>query len=259
MLGRRPGLAHGAVAQHDDAIGDLRHHGKVVRDVDRGRVALAHGLAEGAQHLDLRGDVERGGRLVEDHQLGIGHQRHRRHQPLQLAARDLMGEARADAIRLGQGKGAEDVARLGLGRGARHQTAHAHALRHLIHQAQRGIEGGGSALRHVGDAPAAQLRQLDRRHGRHLLAADAHAAAGDAAAAPGIAQQRQRDRGLARARFADQRQNLAAVDGEADVAHDVARRAAVALGGDMQAGDFDQRHLAHHRRGCGPRSRRSAG
>ena len=51
--------------------------------------ARAHTL-ERPQHLDLRGHVERGGRLVEDHQLRLGDQRHGRHQPLQLSARDLV-------------------------------------------------------------------------------------------------------------------------------------------------------------------------
>ena len=51
--------------------------------------------------------------------------------------------------------------------------------------------------------------------------ADAHGAAADAAAAARVAHQRERDRRLAGARFADQRQHLAGADREAHVAIDV--------------------------------------
>jgi hypothetical protein len=77
-------LAHAAVAQHQDVVGHLRDDRQVVADVDRRHLPLAHDAAEGAQHLDLRRHVQRRRRLVEDHHLGVGDQRHRRHQPLQL-------------------------------------------------------------------------------------------------------------------------------------------------------------------------------
>ena len=113
-------LAHAAVAQHQDVVGHLRHHRQVVADVHRRHLALAHHAAEGAQHLDLRRHVERGGGLVEDHDLGVGDQRHRRHQPLQLAARDLVRVALADGLRIRQRQLAEqrDRLQLGLGRAA---------------------------------------------------------------------------------------------------------------------------------------------
>ncbi len=95
-------LAHAAVAQHEDVVGHLRDYRQVVADVDRRHLALAHDAAERAQHLDLRRHVERRGGLVEDHQLGVGDQRHRRHQPLQLAAGDLVRVALADGLGLRQ-------------------------------------------------------------------------------------------------------------------------------------------------------------
>ena len=58
-----------AVAQHEDVVGHLRHHREVVaarRPPSRRRSRTTR--REGAQHLDLRRHVERGRRLVEDHQ-----------------------------------------------------------------------------------------------------------------------------------------------------------------------------------------------
>ncbi|EGY01718.1 hypothetical protein AZA_40414 [Nitrospirillum viridazoti Y2] len=95
--------------QHHDAVRDLRHDRQVVRNVQRRGALLAHHPLEGAQHVDLGGDVQGGGRLVQDHQLRIGHQGHCGHQPLQLPARQLVDIARADGFRLGQGQGAEQA------------------------------------------------------------------------------------------------------------------------------------------------------
>ena len=108
-------LAHPAVAQHQDVVGHLRDDRQVVAHVDRRDLALAHDAAKCAQHLDLRRHVERGGGLVEDHDLGVGDQRHRRHQPLQLAAGDLVRVAAADGLRIGQRQFAEQRDRLQLG------------------------------------------------------------------------------------------------------------------------------------------------
>ncbi len=68
-------------------------------NVDRRRVELAHDVLDGRQHLDLRGDVKRGGGLVKDDQVGPAGQGHRRHRPLQLPARDLVRVAKTDQVR----------------------------------------------------------------------------------------------------------------------------------------------------------------
>ena len=91
-----------AVPQHHDLVGDLRHHGEVVGDVEGGDAGVADRVLDGRQHVDLGGDVERGGRLVEDDQVGLGAQRHGGHRALQLAAGDLVREALAEIFRIGQ-------------------------------------------------------------------------------------------------------------------------------------------------------------
>jgi S-formylglutathione hydrolase FrmB len=67
-----------------------------VGDVERGGVELLDDVADRRQHLDLGGHVERGGRLVEDDQVGPAGHGHRGHGALQLAARHLVRIAEAD-------------------------------------------------------------------------------------------------------------------------------------------------------------------
>ena len=57
-----------AVSQHDNVVGHLRDDREVVGHVDARDLALTDHLLERAQHFDLRRDVERRRRLVEDHQ-----------------------------------------------------------------------------------------------------------------------------------------------------------------------------------------------
>ena len=85
-------------SQNHDAVGDLGNDGEIVRDVDAGDAALLHHGLEGAQHLDLGRDVERGRRLVEDDELRIADQRHGGGKALQLAAGHLMRIAAADRL-----------------------------------------------------------------------------------------------------------------------------------------------------------------
>ena len=116
LLQDLPGIAefdHLAALEHHDAIGDLRDDREVVGDVERRRAVPANELAKRGEALDLRRHVERGGRLVEDQDVGLGDHRHRRHHPLQLAAGDLMGIARADRLGARQIELPEKVDRLG--------------------------------------------------------------------------------------------------------------------------------------------------
>ena len=157
-LRRRAGLDHLAVAQDQDAVGDLGHHGEVVADVEGGRAVVADRLPHRGQDLDLGGDVERGGRLVEDDEVGPAGQRHRHHRPLQLAARGLVRVAVAERVGIGQAQlaveaGGDPLApRPPLAMPCRTRTSPIWASMRLGR-----VEGGGGTLRHVGDAAAAQL------------------------------------------------------------------------------------------------------
>ena len=135
-----------AVAQHKDMVGNLRHDGQIMGDIQCCHPGFADGAFDGGQDVDLGGHIQRGGGFVKDHQIGLGAKRHRRHHALQLTARHLMGIAVADGFGIGQRKLAEqrDGPRLGLGLGAK---AMADAgFNHLLHQPLGGVKAGSSGL-----------------------------------------------------------------------------------------------------------------
>ncbi len=230
-------LDHLAVAQHHDVVGDLRDHREIVGDVDRRRAVLANQFSERCQHLDLRGDVEGGRRLVKDQNVGLRRHRHRRHRPLQLPARDLMRIAVAERIGVRQFQRAEQLPRFRQRLRHRHQAVPHRDLAHLLHQRHRRVEAGGGALRDVGDAGAAQRAPLRRRHLADVAALEIEFSARHHAAAARVAERAQADRGFARARFADQPDHLAAPQLEADIVHQ--HRARALVGAHLDAQFFD--------------------
>ena len=216
----RAQLHHCAVPEHEHLIRDLCDHGQIVAHVD-GRGALAPDeLPEREQHLDLRGDVQCGRRLVEYEQPGIADHRHGRHHALELASADLVRIAAPDGPRVGQVQLLEERHRLRLRLVPGQQALHHRRFRHLQAQGERAVERGGGALRDVGDVPAAYRPALGQGEVEEPMPAEAHAAPRDLASGAGIAHARQGDRRLARARLADQGDHLAGPDLEGDALDD---------------------------------------
>ena len=87
---RRPGLDELAGVHDGDAVAGLGKHAQVVGDHDEGDAALSDQIGEQGEDLGLHDDIEGGGRLVCDHELGIARQRHRHHHALSLAPRKLV-------------------------------------------------------------------------------------------------------------------------------------------------------------------------
>ena len=169
---------------------------EVVADHQVGEAALGAQAREQVQHLGLHRGVERRGRLVEQQDLGLEHQRPGDGDALALAAGELVGVAEAEArveADVGQrlqhaGVAAADAVdreRLGERRvdGALGVQRAVGVLEHHLHPAGEGAV-----------APA-----------RHRLAADADLAAGDRREAADRAQ----DRRLAGAGLADEAEGLA--------------------------------------------------
>ena len=73
-----------------DAVGEVGHHGKIVRDVNESAVARIAQAGDRVEHPHLRGDVEPGRRLVKDDNVRPAHQRHHQDNALLLAARELV-------------------------------------------------------------------------------------------------------------------------------------------------------------------------
>ena len=95
-----------------------------------------------------------------------------------------------------------------------------------------------------GDAPPADRAQPGFVQRRQLAPLEANAAAGDPAGAPEIAHDRERDRRLAAAGFADEPERFAGVQPEADAGDD--ERLAGARGvRDAEVADIEQRTVSH--------------
>ena len=83
-----------ALGHHDDPVGDVAHHVHVVLDEEHGAAVVPQRLHVTEQRLLERG-VHPGHRLVEHHQLRVGHQRAGHLEELALAAGELPGEVLA--------------------------------------------------------------------------------------------------------------------------------------------------------------------
>ena len=95
LLDEPPGV------QHADALAHLRDHLEVVADEEDARVELLAQHRDEVEHLRLDRRVQPGGRLVEDQQRGVLGQRHRDHDALLHAARELVRVAAHDAVGVG--------------------------------------------------------------------------------------------------------------------------------------------------------------
>ena len=209
-----------APEQHLDPVRHLRHHGEVVGDVDGRGAELVHDVPYGGQHLDLGGDIERRGRLVEDDEVRAAGHRHGRHGALQLPAGDLVGIAEADALRFRQPEPGIERHRVFLAFLQRGDSVQHRAFGVLVDQPVGRVEARRRRLRDIGDAPAEQAALGLFRRRDEVDAVEFYGAAGDAAAVAGEAHGREADGGLAGAGLADEAEHLAAGEVQVDAVHD---------------------------------------
>ena len=94
LLDESPGV------EHADAVAHLRDDAEVVADEEHGGVELGLELRDEVEHLRLDGRVEPGRRLVEDEERRVLGERHRDHDPLLHAARELVRVAAHHARRV---------------------------------------------------------------------------------------------------------------------------------------------------------------
>ena len=87
---RRAALDDLAVIHHAYPVGHLAHDAEIVGDEQHRHVEFGLELEQQVEDLRLDGDVERGGRLIGDEQVGLVGERHGDHHPLPLAARELV-------------------------------------------------------------------------------------------------------------------------------------------------------------------------
>ena len=221
MLSSGPVSTRRPCAHDRDPVGDFGDHAHVVGDEQHGGAVVALQVADQRENLLLRGDVERGGRLVGDQQLRFQHQRHRDHDALALAARQPVRVGGENPLDLGQPHlfhHREDALapRAGIERGvdAQHLVDLAADRHHRIERRHRLLEDH----RHGGGA---QLPQPAIAGGEQFFADQLDAAAGgDQRALLQQPHHRQRRHRLARSALADQAQRLAFAHLERDAVED---------------------------------------
>ena len=159
-----------AVQQHDDPVGHLGHNRQIMGDINRSGLLGFDDFLKRMQNLDLRCHVQRCCRLIKYHQLRIGQQSHRRHQPLQLAATDLMRIAPPDIFRIRQIQPAVQILRFFQCGGTIHDAVHPGNFAHLPVYRHRRVERSGGTLSHIGDPLAAQVAFFVIAEGQYILA-----------------------------------------------------------------------------------------
>jgi hypothetical protein len=185
-LGRRAGFDDPAEVHHGDAVGDVAHHRKIVRDEQVGQAELLLQRLQQIDDLRLDRHVERGDRLVENEQIGTQRQSTGNGDALALAAgeftRPPLAGFRVEADlpqQLGNAPGvmhAIDPQRLGDDLGDRHPRIE-RRIRVLKHDLQLTSHGAKPTDRQSLNIPP----EDDRAGGRRVQAKN-HAAEGSTCA-----------------------------------------------------------------------------
>src|SRR6185437_9738960 len=218
-------------------VAGLPEHGQVMADDDQADLALADQASEQAEDLGLHDDVERRGRLVGDDQVGLAGQRHGDHDPLALAAGQLVGVAC-----LPPGRHADAVEQLGrprVGLPAAGLLVQHDGLADLLPDRADRVERTHRALEDHGRAGPAHRAQLLPAEGDDVLALEQ-----DLPVEPGGGgqqpQQAERHGRLAAAGLPRHPECLAGLEAEADAAD----------GADgVPAGAVGHRQVAHLEQG----------
>ena len=234
-------LDHLAGVQHADLRAHLADHAEVVADEQDGRVELGLEVVDEVEHLGLDRRVEAGRRLVEDQQGRVDAERHRDHDALLHAARELVRVALHDRLRVRDLHLLEHRERALVGLAAA-RAARRVDLGELLADADRRVQRGARVLVHHRDDLAAVALQVGPAQAEDVDARDLDRARAHAPVARQVADRRQRRRRLAAAGLAHEPVGRAALDAEADAAQDLAPDAADAVV-DLE--------VAHVERGCG--------
>ena len=243
---RRCLLDDPAGIHHGDVVAGLGHHAEIVRDEQDRRAEPLPQIGEQVEDLSLDRDIERGGRLVGDDEIGLAGQRHGDHHPLSHAARELVGILVEPSPGIGHPHQFEHLERPAPCLGPRHIAMQEHRLGDLVADREDGIEARHRLLEDHPDAATAHRPQL-RLGQRHQIQ---HVATGipkqnlarlDHARCCHEPEDRHRGHTLPAAAFADEPERLAPFDRQRDPVH---RRHAAGGGveGGHQVIDFKKRH-----------------
>ena len=175
------------------------------------------------QDLGLHRDVQRGRRLVGDEEPRAQRERHRDHDPLAHAARELVRIHGSDLRRPLDADLGEEVDRLTAGVTAPGAVARLEHLRDLEAGRQDRVERRHGVLGEVADQPPARAAQIGSGEARDVDAVHTHRARGDLTAGRQEPRDRQRERRLARPRLADDRHRAPLLHGDRRLGHRLER------------------------------------
>ena len=237
-------LDHASAVHYDDPIGNLGNDAEVMGDKHHGRVVLLLQLADQGEDLGLRGDVERGRRLVGDQELGLQDQGHRNDDALALAAGQLMGISVVDLPHIWQVYGIEHgehpFAALGPGELAVHAQYFVDLFANRLHR----VERCHRLLEHHRHAGGAQRPKTTFARGQDVLVLHQDAAAGGCeTSARQQSHDRKRGDRFAGTGFTHYAQSLALVDIEADIRDDALARG---FSDHLYRKAVDPQHLCAH-------------
>ncbi len=252
-------LAHGAAlddaaAMHDrDPIGDVGDHAEIVRDQQQAHAGLGLELLQQLEDLRLHGDVEGGRGLVGDQDVRAQRERHRDHDPLPLAARELMGVVVDAPRRVGNPDMLEQRDRALLGGAPAHRPVRPQRLLDLKPDRVDRIEMRERVLKDDRDPLAIDPAPLGRAHLQKIFPLEQDLPARDVArrGVQDVHDRRCAD-ALARAALAQERERLAAIEVVADPGERV-HRALRGVELDREIPDFEQVVRLSHRVASGSR------
>ena len=247
-----------AAIHHRDARADAGDRAEVVADIDHRGAQPRRELGEQVEDMRLRGDVEPGGRLVEQQRLRLAGERHRDGDALLLAAGQLVRVAPRDGVGIGKPHLREQFAHAGRMLRGRARAMQGQDLGDLGLDPQVGRQRLSGVLRDQREAPPADALELLARLRQQVDAGEADAAGGGAQPALEMPHRGEEQRALARSALADDPDGLAAAHREVDPAQDLEHAARATREADAQAGDLDQRRVLHVSARALPRGRRPA-
>ena len=221
----------------------MRHagdDGEVVRDQQQAHALLFLQGFEQVEDLRLDGHVERGRGLVGDQKVGFGRERHRDHDALLLPARHAKRVVVDAPRRLRNADLAEPLDRLRARSGATQWCVRLNGLDDLVADPHHRVQAGRRLLKDHADAPAAHRTHARFGQREHVGAFERDLAVRDVAVLGQQPHQRKRSHALAAARFADEREGLAALDRERE-AVDRLDEAGLGVECDLEVGDVQHR------------------
>lgn len=242
-----------AEIHHGDPVGEMAHHGQVVRDEHIRQSQLVPQITQQVEHLRLHRQVQRGDRFVAHDDVGFQGQGAGDPDPLPLPA----GELLRIAVRVGRTQPHQLQQLAHAGRtlpGGHEAVVGAPGLADQIRRGHPGVERAERVLEdhlHLA-APGKQLRTRQRERVDAVVPYGAHVGTLQEQQDPG-------QRGLAAAGLADQAKGLPATEGQVHAVECAQPGAAPHREALHQAGGLQQGAVLTHQRAPSRSGRRHSG